>query len=73
MNTGNFLGISQDYGLRDAFLRLKPWANFGRPCRDFRIRALTSAATFLAILCTNPNSRGQGCPRSYFRRLLNPP
>jgi len=31
MNTGNFLGISQDYGLRDAFLRLKRWAFFFRP------------------------------------------
>src|SRR2546426_6632641 len=25
MNTGNFLGISQDYGLRDAFLRFQHW------------------------------------------------
>ncbi len=25
MNTGNFLGISQDYGLRDAFLRFQRW------------------------------------------------
>ena len=31
MNMGNFLGISQDYGLRDAFLRLKRWAIVFRP------------------------------------------
>ena len=31
MNMGNFLGTSQDYGLRDAFLRFQRWAIIGRP------------------------------------------
>src|SRR6266487_3622038 len=35
MNMGNFLGISQDYGLRDAFLRLKRWAILGCPFGTF--------------------------------------
>ncbi len=27
MNTGNFLGISQNYGLRDTFLRFQRWVD----------------------------------------------